>query len=763
MPNNLTLQINVAGGPAARQALNQIGRAIRDTAESAEKSSTGFGRFQGAFSGISAAFRQISEGAGSLTQSLAGAQSGLGDLIPTFERFIGIGAAAAFVALSKSAADATRSLEIQAITLGLSVERFEGLRYAALVSGVSVEGFTRGIDRFVAGLGRAVQEQDAMAAAARNAAEHLQRAETQISDTALATANSLARAATAAQEAKNALIDADRGMDTAQRGLVRAKQALADFYKPPSEAELRARREAELKENVKLAEDAVSAADRRREIARQKAAEANAAILQEQRRGNAAMLAAMQEHWKAMDEIAAQGSAAAAGHGGGVSQQLREVAAGGLGGAGRDLIDQLGQYADRLNQLRTAAEQAAVARQDFGRGFAEILPLLRLGSQGINELVEASKQFTTEVTPAEQEMSRQFIVSWTQMTTAVEGLRRVLGNIIGQLFSPIFSAIAQYISRNSAMWQGWAQIVVNVVQGAFAKIKAVADLIASLWGGSGSSLLVSIGLIASGMTAISVVLGAMSLVMGPLSGGWRLFSESIRLATTAARLFTATPLGITLSLIAIAALEIYENWDKIGPVIQKIWNAFEDFASWITTGLVDAFKTVVYWINYVISLAEKAIAAIGGVVGSVGGAGGATAITPGFARGGSVRGAGGTDNVPAWLTAGEFVQSARAVQHYGVGFMSAINSLRMPRFALGGLVEAFGDAVLPQAPLAFAGGGMVPQTAGAARTPIHLHIGGESYQMEADSSTATRLTRYSTARQARMTGTAPSWKSGTSF
>ena len=68
--------------------------------------------------------------------------------------------------------------------------------------------------------------------------------------------------------------------------------------------------------------------------------------------------------------------------------------------------------------------------------------------------------------------------------------------------------------------------------------------------------------------------------------------------------------------------------------------------------------------------------------------GGGSAQTPGFgpqahASGGLVRGPGTrtSDEVPAWLSDYEYVQRAAAVDHYGVGFMDAVNDLRFPKEA----------------------------------------------------------------------------------
>lgn len=85
----------------------------------------------------------------------------------------------------------------------------------------------------------------------------------------------------------------------------------------------------------------------------------------------------------------------------------------------------------------------------------------------------------------------------------------------------------------------------------------------------------------------------------------------------------------------------------------------------------------------------------------------------GFAEGGHVKGAGtGTsDSIPAMLSNGEFVQTANAVQHYGLDFMEAIRSLKfpklevgmLPKFAKGGMVGLQQPQVLQR----FAKGGQV--------------------------------------------------------
>lgn len=70
---------------------------------------------------------------------------------------------------------------------------------------------------------------------------------------------------------------------------------------------------------------------------------------------------------------------------------------------------------------------------------------------------------------------------------------------------------------------------------------------------------------------------------------------------------------------------------------------------------------------------------------------------PAFATGGHVQGPGtGTsDSIPAWLSNNEFVMTSRTVDHYGVGFMNALNQRRLPKFANGGRVGGGGSPSYP--------------------------------------------------------------------
>jgi hypothetical protein len=131
---------------------------------------------------------------------------------------------------------------------------------------------------------------------------------------------------------------------------------------------------------------------------------------------------------------------------------------------------------------------------------------------------------------------------------------------------------------------------------------------------------------------------------------------------------------------------------------------------------------------------------------------GAGASGGGMAAGGVVYGRGGVDNVPAWLSAGEFVMSVAAVQRYGSGFMHAINQMRLasvPRYATGGLI----GAPIPSLSSAMASG------PGSGQRVLTLNIEGRSFTgMNVPENVAQQLERFAIHSQIASAGRKQSWR-----
>ena len=147
-----------------------------------------------------------------------------------------------------------------------------------------------------------------------------------------------------------------------------------------------------------------------------------------------------------------------------------------------------------------------------------------------------------------------------------------------------------------------------------------------------------------------------------------------------------------------------DAWDGLGTAIGWVWDhvlkpVFDTFGT-VVSGLQSIFETVVgaigtAWdglksiaatpINFVIEtvLNNGLIKAFNAVVGFFGlDSWKITPLTPvSFAKGGVVQGYSPTDtadNIPAYLTAKEYVQPRGAVRKYGIDFMDAVRTGRFP-------------------------------------------------------------------------------------
>lgn len=114
-------------------------------------------------------------------------------------------------------------------------------------------------------------------------------------------------------------------------------------------------------------------------------------------------------------------------------------------------------------------------------------------------------------------------------------------------------------------------------------------------------------------------------------------------------------------------------------------------------------------------------------------------------------GTGTSDSIPAWLSNGEFVVRAKAVQKYGASFLNRINSGAL-RFAQGGLVGAS-----PVSPASAYHDGQGAAD-GPALTPLNLSLFGAEFQgLLMPQDVGRRLTKFAIAKQTRSAGRKPAW------
>lgn len=194
-------------------------------------------------------------------------------------------------------------------------------------------------------------------------------------------------------------------------------------------------------------------------------------------------------------------------------------------------------------------------------------------------------------------------------------------------------------------------------------------------------------------------------------------------------------------------------WDSIVNLGESAWGAFTDWLGAKVTEIIGFFKPLADFLNQ-----------IWGLMQSVMGGGADVAGSPAMqmAGGGPVYGAGtGTsDSINARLSHGEFVVQNAAVRKYGVGFLAALNAMRLPvqGFSFGGLADALSS--LSPGPLKFASGGPVVG-GGSSTRPFNLVIGGQTFTgLLAPKDVGDKMVTYARGQAMRNAGTKPSWYRG---
>lgn len=221
----------------------------------------------------------------------------------------------------------------------------------------------------------------------------------------------------------------------------------------------------------------------------------------------------------------------------------------------------------------------------------------------------------------------------------------------------------------------------------------------------------------------------------------------------------------------------------VNALVSGVQSAINDIVNFFSTGgtsIVAAFKSAIqsvgqFFVNLYKFVADdivplivksiqnalaqltKAAANAVNFGGTFSGSGSSSSAPQTHATGGHIRGAGSgtSDSILSWLSNGEFVVKTAAVRRYGLGFMHALNSMRLPKsgFSLGGMAGVSSRPSFGGIP-SFASGG-------AAGRPLSLTIGGETFLgLLAPETVAEKLSRFATKKHVSSAGRKPSWYGG---
>lgn len=410
------------------------------------------------------------------------------------------------------------------------------------------------------------------------------------------------------------------------------------------------------------------------------------------------------------------------------------------------------EFARRIDRESNAAIKAALAADVFGKSWARVLPTmknLREEMARSERDIAAGGGFTSQESI---KAANDFLAALGKLEFQFGQLRDSAGAQLGAALTPAIQALSDFVGQNIVQINAW-------IVSAAGYIKALAgDLIRFFilgqpgqqteWGKAIIDTLIYIQ-----QTLIPGVTTAFQTMMGVLNGVASTINSIFGTRLTGGQVGVAIAIGQISGAFNTLAIAI----SAVGVVLNALLMLTP--AGWLMVAIVGVGAAIVTLTGQWGALADAVMGAVNKIGnglswlwGKLKEIGGAFANMPapvatgpaGFATGGLVPGRGSGDTVPAWLTPGEFVIRKSRVNALGADFFAQLNR------GMGSL--------LPRSQ--YATGGLVTAGAGGGGTPVHLHLGGNSFALSGSENVVSALVVEARRHQVRSAGNKPSWYGG---
>ena len=272
-----------------------------------------------------------------------------------------------------------------------------------------------------------------------------------------------------------------------------------------------------------------------------------------------------------------------------------------LGLSAKDLInlspdEALGMIADRMGNVGTAAERAAIANDIFGRSGVGMINMLRGGSEGLQQLQEDARR--TGYVLSEQAARDAEVFQDTLLDTqlVMKGLKNTVGAELMPVVTTAMRRVGDALVDNRKDVKRWAEgfadgveralpIVGDVVKGIGKVSAVVGDVIgktAEMVGGWENFGVIIGGVLASKTIVTVLKFGSAVFSLGramlALVGAGPLVVGVVRAIGAA---MIANPIGATIAVIAGGAALIYQNWEKLEPHLRPVIDWIGDKMTWL--------------------------------------------------------------------------------------------------------------------------------------------------------------------------------------
>ena len=224
----------------------------------------------------------------------------------------------------------------------------------------------------------------------------------------------------------------------------------------------------------------------------------------------------------------------------------------------RSTIDVLKEAAAKISAIENPTKQAALAMDLFGaRAGPELLPLLKAGEGGIEELMNRAKELGITMSTEAAAKAAEFTDRMTDLKGSLAGAGRTIGDTLIPAIIPLVEKVTEIVGKVAA----WA--------------KENAPLVETI-------------------TKVGAVVGVLAMVGGPILMAVSAFG-AISGAITAIGTIATGPIGLLILAIG-AVILIWKNWDTIVAFVQDWYKKIIGFLTDLRDSATQKVQEMIDWI-----------------------------------------------------------------------------------------------------------------------------------------------------------------------
>lgn len=250
--------------------------------------------------------------------------------------------------------------------------------------------------------------------------------------------------------------------------------------------------------------------------------------------------------------------------------------------------EQFAMFVDRISKIKNPSLQAQAAVKIFGKSATELLPLIRGGSAGLQEMSDEARRLGIVLSDGAVRDGEAFGDVLDTLKAAIGGV----GNTIGTALVPELSKMATWLTETIVKYRPQIEAFAT----AFARdlpgnIEKIVGFLGDLYDGI-QPVISAIGWMADTFGGANVVFAALGAYLG---GGLlvSIYSLAVAFKGLGVAILT-TPVGWFLAAIAAvgaAAYIIYKNWDQIVAFFEEKWAGVKAaFSDGIINGIWKLWK-----------------------------------------------------------------------------------------------------------------------------------------------------------------------------